>query len=572
MTVSNASPSLFKAHFPQNSGAPKGESSFRPVIIGNRSPLQRSASMNDLHAPDRNRQGSFQGNMSCVFEDSGSVSSLDSGRDVEMTLPSGLRFGMDGRPDAGGNGVGRADYREQLKRAHPLDPAGQSATHQLQHTEDVHNVLASVLQRWDAEHPEMSEPVTNATTPTPVALTSKAQTTTSIQTREQCARDTLTGLGVSPARIDDLLKGQASSRGGAALIDACRLLSMPEVRANGTACKNLEKHLKSYLQAANGDYSGVARSFSGDAFSELSKLTSSIEKTVDTIGRETIQDRLLADETSALMAALARKNPAASPEVLRRSLSDLINTQGFSAFTERLKGADASGLLQDAPLLSQLAQAADNPKRPPADKAATPVGEFVKHLQDVLGAMKAPVFLNFSPNTVNQNDWKFQGVNDPRPEKAVEPQSQPLPALPEIPALEPQLLERIAEVADELIIEDAVPVPDDNPPPPPPPLPQPPMGSGRHGAPVHPLHGNLLKELKENARFIDAQNGVVRPQEPYQRWDGPLPTDEEEETRNRTIRNAGQRERTLPLTRLAAPIPLGQHASDLPNVKRDAGT
>ena len=580
MTVTTANQLAFNAKFHQAWPEQQGKGSFRKVTVGNASPLQRSASMSDLRAPDKSVPRSPQGNMSGTFQGGGSTESVDSGLDLDVNAPDGFSHGMGEHPGTDNSGVGRADYRELLKRAHPLDPGAQSGLYQLQHGEDIEKVLASVLQRWDTEHPAMNEPLDKTAALMSDTLPSEAQTSPSLVTREQCAREILGDLGVPPTRINDLLHRQASSLGGTAVINACRLLAMPELKADPLARKSLEKNLHNYLHAANGDYSGVSRAFTGDAFSELSKLTSSIEKTFDTIGRATLQNRLLADETPALQAALAKKNPGMSPEVLRRSLADLVNTQAFSALTKRLEGADASGLLQDTALLPQLAQAADNHKRPPADKKTAPNNDFVKHLVDVLGAIKAPVFLNNVQHTVNQDGWNFQGGKDPRAEKAAEPKSPPAPALPEVRALDRQPLEEIVQVAEEIVasnhapVEEAVDIEDDaqlredNPPPPPPP-----HSSGLHGASVHPLHGNLMEDLKRNPRYMAAQQVVtVQPPSPQVISEVQNATDEEKNRSTKPVGSTGQRERTSPLTRLAGPIPLGQHASDLRNEKRDAGT
>ncbi|MBD8697303.1 hypothetical protein [Stenotrophomonas sp. CFBP 13718] len=583
MTVTTANPLAFNAKFHQAWPEQQGKGSFRKVTVGNASPLQRSASMSDLRAPDKSVPRSPQGNMSGTFQGGGSTESVDSGLDLDVNAPDGFSHGMGEHPGTDNSGVGRADYLEQLKRAHPLDRGAQSGLYQLQHGEDIEKVLAPVLQRWDTEQPAMNEPLDKTAALTSDTLPSEAQTPPSLVTREQCARDILKDLGVPCSRINELLVRQASSLGGTAVIDACRLLAMPEVKADRLACRGLEKKLDNYLDAAKGDYSGVSRAFACDAFSQLSELKSTIKKTFDTIGRATVQDRLLADETPALQAAVAKKNPGLPPEVLRRSLADLINAQGFSALTKRLEGADASGLLQDTALLPQLAQAADNPKRPPAEKAAEPVKDFVKHLRDVLTAIPMPTIHNDNSarNIVNQDGWYFQGIKDPRPNKAVELVSPPTPACPEVDALEPQPLEQNVEVDENIVassdapvgqavdIEDDAQLREDNPPPPPPP----PHSSGLHGASVHPLHGNLMEDLKRNPRYMAAQQVVtVQPPSPQVISEVQNETDEEKNRSTRPVGSTGQRERTSPLTRLAGPIPLGQHASDLRNEKRDAGT
>lgn len=579
MTVATANSLSFNAKFQQTRPEQQGKASFRNLTVGNASPLQRSASMSDLRIPDESLQ-SPQGNMSGTFQDGGSIGSQDSGLDVGISMPSGFSHGMDGHPGAGGNGVGRADYLEQLKRAHPLDPGGESSAHQLQHAKDIQAVLAPLLQRWDTQRPGTNQPSERAAASARDTQPSKAQTAPPLLTREQCARDILGDLGVSRTRINDLLERQASSLGGTAVIDACRLLATPELKADPLARRSLEKKLDRYLDAAKGDYSGVSRAFARDAFSELGELKSSIQKTIDGIGRATLQNGLLADQTPALEAAVAKKNPGMSPDVLRRNLADLINAQGFSALSNRLEGADASGLLQDTALLPQLAQAADNQRRPPADKAAEPVKDFVKQLVDVLSATRVPaIYIDSSPrNIVNQDGWNFHGNEDPRPKKALEPGFPPTPALPEVGTLEPQPLEQNIEVVEHIVgsnhplvetveIEEEVQFCEETQPPPPPP----PRSFGLHGAPVHPLHANLMEDLKKHPLYVGAQQVGTAHLPPRVMSEAPITTDDEEETRNRTTGSTGQREPTLPLTRLAGPIPLGQHASDLRDGKRDAG-
>ncbi|WP_349985370.1 hypothetical protein ABRP17_008000 [Stenotrophomonas sp. WHRI 8082] len=579
MTVTTANQLAFNAKFHQAWPEQQGKGSFRKVTVGNASPLQRSASMSDLRAPDKSVPRSPQGNMSGTFQGGGSTESVDSGFDLDVNAPDGFSHGMGKHPGTDNSGVGRADYLEQLKRAHPLDRGAQSGLYQLQHGEDIEKVLAPVLQRWDTEQPAMNEPLDKTAALTPVTLPGQAQTAPSLLTREQCAREILGDLGVPPTRINDLLHRQASSLGGTAVIDACRLLSTPELKADRLARKTLEKKLDGYLADAKGDYSGVSRSFARDACSALRKLQSSIQKTVDMIGHATLQSRLLADETPALEAALVKKNPGMSPDALRTNLADLINAQGFSALTNRLQGADASGLLQDTALLPQLAQAADNHKRPPADKPAEPVKDFVKQLVDVLSATRVPdIYIDSSQrNIINQDGWNFQGNKDPRPEKALKPESPPTPTLPEIRALEPQLQEQTVQVAEDSVasshapaeaaeIEDEVEVHDDNRPTPPPR-----SGSGLHNAPVHALHANLMAGLNKHPLFLAAKQLLtVQSPSPQVISEVQNATDEEENRSTKLVGSTRQRDRTSELKLLDSPIPLGLHASDVRGNRENA--
>lgn len=475
---------------------------------------------------------------------------------------------------AGGDGVARADYLPQMTRAHALDPAARSPAHQLQHSDDVERTLAALTQQWDASAaaaaanaaPGSSAPVK------PTELFCDREKDASILSREHCARQVLSELGLSRRKIDELVNRHASTPGGTAVIDACRLLAMPEIQAERRVRATLVKQLDAYLDAAKGDYSGVYRAFKHDASKEFKQLKAGIETAFNAVGRSAVTDRLLADSAPALVEALQRKNPGVSSEALRQNLPGLINAQGFSALTNRLDKTDASGVLQDATLLPQLVQSADKPERPKTDTASEPVKEFVKHLVDVLGAMKAPAFYieNNARQIVNQDDWNFQGNKDPRTPEAAAAKSPPTADEPDVPQqdLPPPVaeLEDLPPPAPELhedaggAAAEAGDIPreeaaDD--------VLQSPAGrprlGGRNGAPVHPLHGQLMNDLRANARFQYLEAGGVNPLPPQLQAPPPAATDEDDAEDRRSDGTAAAEGRS-PFHRLKTPLGLGEHA------------
>lgn len=490
---------------------------------------------------------------------------------------------------AGGDGATRADYLPQLPRAHPLDLGGRSSVHQEQHSADVERTLAALTRQWDASATAAAAAVNAAPGPSasvkPTELFGDKEKDASIMSREHCARQILSELGLSRRKIDELVNRQASTPGGTAVIDACRLLAMPELQAERRARATLEKQLDAYLDAAKGDYSGVYRAFKHDASGELKKLKAGIETAFNAVGRSAVTDRLLADSAPALVEALQRKNPGVSSEALRQNLPGLINAQGFSALTNRLDNTDASGVLQDAALLPQLVQSAEKPEPPKKDTASEPVKEFVKHLVDVLGAMKAPAFYieNNARQIVNQDDWNLQGNKDPRTAEAgaVQSLAKSIANEPDVP--QQDLPPPVAE-------------PDDLPPPPPElyddvdgaepdigdvdleavqePARSPVGGlrlGGRNGAPVHPLHANLMNDLRGNARFQRLQAGGVTPLPLHLQTPEPVARDEDDAEDRRTS-GAAASERTTPFDPLKRPLPLGEHAPRPPADEDRHGT
>ncbi|WP_312682994.1 hypothetical protein [Stenotrophomonas chelatiphaga] len=500
----------------------------------------------------------------------------------EMQQPSDLGdgLGMYGG-GAGGDGPQRADFLPQFDRGHPLDLGRQSPTYQLQHHKDVARELSPVTQQWDQQAGATTRHRAATGETPPDALFNEAQTQASNMSREQAARSVLSDLGVPRSEVDALLTRHANSAGGVEVLNACRLLSMPEVKADTKVRAALEKQLDRYLDADKGRYTGLYRAFGKNASKPLKELKESIEKTFEVIGRSVIENRLLTDSTAAVVGSLARKNPDLSSEALRRQLPDLINAQAFSAYRQRLEGADARGVLQDTKLLPQLAQAAERPQPAPANKAADPVNDFAKHLVSVLGAIKLPDIHveNNARNIVNQDGWNFQGNKDPRPAPAVEAAVEPIPLLidelPEVDDAESQVLDAIVDAtASELDIEEDTNELDDEQ--------DPPEvlhtvrddhqrhqlthSTGRNAAPVHPLHGNLMKDLMANSRFDLVANGGVHPNLEHLIAVRSDRVDEEEEETgagNGHTRNTDKPDRFSPFQRLASPFPLGQRAHDV---------
>lgn len=481
----------------------------------------------------------------------------------QLDGPSGFGSGFGMGDGAGGDGVQRADYPKQIARHHPLDPGGYSASYQGQHGKDVEGELSPLLQQWDQR--ARTSRATRAD-----EVFSKAQADASSMSREHCARTVLAGLGVKPDVVETLLRSHAHSEGGTAIINACRLLVMPELIGDPKAHAALQKQLKRYLDAAKGEYSGVYRAFGHDSHKEIEKLKDGIENTVAAMGYPEVKDRLLADLAPALVHALERKNPGMSSEALRGKLPELINAQAFSALTHRMNNANASGLLQDATLLPQLVEGPEASKPPPPAKAAEPVNDFVKHLVSVLGALPKIRVENNAKQTVNQNDWNFQGNKDPRPEKTGDAVPLTIKALPEVDDADAQALdegidmtEADSDVDEEQIdaigvdeqVEEAVQERED-------PLrtERTSSNTGLNGAPVHPLLGSLLSDLRQNSRYQHVANGGAHPIPEHLASARSVERDEEEE---KTVATsvAGKSDRALPFDRLSTPFEPGKQPS-----------
>lgn len=554
-------------NFPQP--AQQAKTAFKNVVPQNAMIPARSMSLsNPERAAGAGRPGHEAPSMgNFQFQRSASITSLD-------TLLDDGRY-QSGFPNPaldmvnGSDGVRRADFLSQPQRRNACDLGGESPAYQLQHDKDINRVLAPLLTAWD-EHAAGMVPSTQLD-----ALSGATQNEGSNSSRAHCAREVLTDLGISKKKIDELLQRQASSRGGTAIINACRLLEMDEVKANSQVHASLEKSLCSYLDAAKGDYSGVQRSFASDGFNQLKNLDAAVEACFETIGRSVIEDRMMADSAPALLDMLVRKNPGVPLEALRRDVSKYINPQSFSALDNRLVNANASGYLQDHDVLKQLVQEGDRPKPPPAGNAAKPVDDFVKHLVNVLGAMKPTInhIENNARQIVNQDGWNFQGNKDPRPEKAVEPPSPPLIVdRPEVRDTESQPLVEDVEVTEVVVattddletvvdVEEEVVDVEDNPPPTPPPMPR------RRDNGMYPVADDFYTKLdavlEEIKRPRTLRPTVINAHKtlPAQVQQDIPPVNENDDEASSTS-SSGKREvhPQISYNRLMTPIPLGQHA------------
>ena len=587
-TVSASSlPKSYVTHAPPSAG-----NGFDNVGVGNGAiPLTSAARMNGRDGGLHAGQSPHSHGMAAGFplRQSASLESLAAPSDFgQIHDPSGLAgsFGTGGGD--GGDGLHRADYLNQIERTHPLDPGRQSPRYQGQHGQDIARELSSLIHQWDQRAGAIDGLRTPQGATPPDELFSRTQIDESSMSREHCARTVLAGLGVKPVVVETLLRRHARSEGCTAILDACRLLTMPELVADPKAHVKLQKQLKCYLDAARGEYSGVYRPFGHHSSKEIKKLTDGVEKTVAAIGYSVVKDRLLADLAPALVHALERKNPGMSSEALRGQLPELINAQAFSALTHRMNNANASGLLQDAALLPQFVETAQEPKPPPAVKAADPVNDFVKHLVSVLGAIKPPTIHieNNARQTVNQDGWNFQGNKDPRAETAVEVMPLPIEKLLEVDDAEEQALDEgidMTEVdseTDEIQIdeEEEAEVQDEEVEPQPgnPPRNQRSSGMGRFGAPVHPLHVDLMSDLRQHGGLGSlrktAADGFGGLPELIQR-DQPVITEEEDDEwgapRLPHADAAGKSDGRTSYQRLATPIPMGMHAHELSGRTRE---
>ena len=377
----------------------------------------------------------------------GSLASLTDVFQSNATAGCEDGFGTQDGPDSGG--VQRADYLRQPSRRNPLDLGGNASRYQQQHSQDVFDLLTPATKQWDERANATAGMRSGDGTTRPDALFTTTETEASTMARETAAREVLKELGVSRSEVNALLTRHAATTGGTAVLNACRLLSMPKVKANRQAHAALEKKLERYLDADKGRYTGLYRAFGTDASKPLKQLKECIEATGRTVGPDQIKAQLLEDLTPTLVQALAAKNPEMSAEMLRKQLPDLINAQALSALRTRLDRADISGTLQDAEVLPQLVQAAERPQ-PPANKAADPVGDFAKAMETVLKALPDIHIENNARNIVNQDGWVFQGAKEPPVQPAVEPIVQP--AVTVVPAVieeQPKVEAAGAQVQDE---------------------------------------------------------------------------------------------------------------------------
>ncbi len=443
----SSTPILPRAHSSKNNA-------FDSVGVGNRDLPSRSAGGYAATPSAQVREPETGG----PLRRSVSLGSLISVTDVlQRAATAGFEdgFGPQDGPDSGG--VQRADYLRQPSRRNPLDLGGNAPRYQQQHSQDVFDLLTPATKQWDERANATAGMRSGDGTTRPDALFTTTETEASTMARETAAREVLKELGVSRSEVNALLTRHAATTGGTAVLNACRLLSMPKLKANRQAHAALEKKLERYLEADKGRYTGLYRAFGTDASKPLKQLKECIEATGRTVGPDQINAQLLEDLTPTLVQALAAKNPEMSAEMLRKQLPDLINAQALSALRTRLDRADISGALQDAELLPQLVQAAERPQ-PPANKAADPVGDFAKAMAMVLKAFPDIHIENNARNIVNQDGWVFQGVKEPPVQTAVKPPVQPAvepivqPAVTVVPAVieeQPKVEAAGAQVPDE---------------------------------------------------------------------------------------------------------------------------
>lgn len=430
---------------------------FVPENVGNRSSLERRLSNASL----------------------GSISSISSSERG--------RIGLDG------DDVNRATYRAPLARSNPLDgaprPPGPCAAHVLA----VGTSLAPLLNEWSGLDTRVAAARTTAGGALRVSdLYDPQQVRTALSPRDTQTRAVLGDLEVPANIIQDVLDGERSA-GGRAIMDACRLLSMPEVRGHEQVKTDLEQALRCYIKRVDGDYSGTHRAFGHHTHNDCKALAACIKDSIATIGPQRVRDRLLKDMAPAILDTMARKNPDVCAGELRGRLAELLNVQAFSGYKALMDGATGQQLLHVAELLPNFIESAEKLARPTAsDRGAAPpvpvqpVADPVADVARILNALKGvlpPIHIgNIGNNNGNNNGFRGRNLGNAKIEGPTLP--APLRSEPEFERLasrEEQPVDRPAIHTEQHAIVH-VPVADDEhdeqtttqdissrPPPPPPP-------------------------------------------------------------------------------------------------------
>ena len=306
-----------------------------------------------------------------------------------------------------------------------------------------------------------------------------------------------------------VLDGERSA-GGRAIMDACRLLSMPEVREQEQVKADLERSLRRYIKSAGGDYSGAYSALGDHTHDECKALATCIEDSVARIGPQRVRDRLLEDMAPAILDVMARKNPGACAGELRGRLAELLNVQGFSGYKALMDGATGQQLLHVVELLPNFIESAEKPARPPANDrdvapptAVRPVADPTADVTRILTALQGvlpPIHIgNIGNNIGNNNGFRGKNFGNAKIEWPTlplrsEPAFERLASREEPPVDRPvvhteQRAISHVPVVDEEHVQQTTTQDVSSPPPPPPPSPP--------GSPVPPAARTRLLHLPE---------------------------------------------------------------------------
>lgn len=426
---------------------------------------------------------------------------------------SSIASSLSARTDLAGDGVNRAAHHALLARSNPRDnappPAGPCAAHVLA----VGTSLAPLLNEWGTLDARVAAARNTAGGALQVSdLYDPQQIRAALSPGETHTRAVLGNLEVHADIISAVLDSERSA-GGRAIMDACRLLSMPEVRGQEQVKTGLEHALRCYIKRADGDYSGTYKALGHHAHEEYKALAACIKESVARIGPQQVRDRLLKDMAPGILDTMARKNPGVCAGELRGRLAELLNVQSFSGYKALLDGASGANLLRVAELLPNFIESAEKPARPPANDrdaappvpvrpVADPIADVARILKALQGVLPPITVGNIGNNNGNNNGFRGKNFGNAK----IEGQTMPLRSEP---AFE-RLAARVEQPDDQPVVQTQqravvqVPVTEEehieqttteevSSPPPPPPLPP--------GDPIPPVRGNYrstpLDELKK---------------------------------------------------------------------------
>jgi len=268
----------------------------------------------------------------------------------------------------------RVEFRRQPERTNPLDARQTAPLSEFRHVRDVNAVLGPIVRALEG----LDAPIASARKQGsgPVDITdvySPNEIDASENRRETSTRAVLGSMGIPADVVEDIVENHRMW-GVEGIMDACRLLAMPEARHadQGPLAATLEQAVKRYIKAAGGDYSGAYHAYGKDASRELKKLQGAVKSGIAGIGSEVVRQRLMTDLAPAVLDVMARKNPGICVSTLRGQLPALLNTQAFSSYRELMKTAHGAEVLHRAELLPQFIQSASAEAKPPAKRTDVP--------------------------------------------------------------------------------------------------------------------------------------------------------------------------------------------------------